>query len=95
MTSCNFFGDWMRFLGVWWWLNGLHYNSFSVYGKCFLFDGNRTEVSFFGNSAWTMTKALCLNAMAPEALYSFFWLLYFYHDFPKNVSEVSVQYFYD
>ena len=41
-----------------------------------------------------MTKALCLNAMAPEAFYSFFWLLYFYHGFPKNESEISGQYFY-
>ena len=105
MTSRNFFfPDWTRFWRVWSWLNGLHYSSFFVYGnlqqsalfgKFFLFDGNGTQVSFFENSAWTMTKALCLNAMAPEAFYSFFWLLYFYHDFPKNVSEISGQYFYD
>ena len=80
------FPDWMRFFGVWSWLNGLHYNSFFVYGNqqqsalfgtFFLFDGNQTKVSFFENSAWTMTKALCLNAIAPEAFYSFFWQ-YFY-----------------
>ena len=104
MTSRNFFfPDWTRFWRVWSWLNGLHYSSFFVYGnlqqsalfgKFFLFDGNGTQVSFFENSAWTMTKALCLNAMAPEAFYSFFWLLYFYHDFSKNVSEISGQYFY-
>ena len=40
----------------------------------FLFDGNQRKVSFFENSAWSMTKALCLNAIAPEASYSFFWL---------------------
>ena len=58
-----------------------------------LFDGSQTKVSFFENSAWSMMKALCLNAIAPEAFYSFFWLLYFYHDFLKNVSEISGQYF--
>ena len=94
MTSRNFFfPDWTRFWRVWSWLNGLHYSSFFVYGnlqqsalfgKFFLFDGNGTQVSFFENSAWTMTKALCVNAMAPEAFYSFFWLSYSYHDFPKN-----------
>ena len=61
----------------------------------FLFDGKQTKVSFFEDSAWSMTKALCLNAIAPEASYSFFWLLNLYHDFPKNVSEISGQYFYD
>ena len=63
--------------GVSSWLNGLHYKSVFVQsnywqsafvGKFFLLwvlvDGNQTKVSFFENSAWTMTKALCLNAMA-------------------------------
>ena len=89
-----FFPDWTRFWRVWSWLNDLYYSSFFVYGNLqesalfgefFLFDGNGTQVSFFENSAWTI----------PEAFYSFFWLLYFYHDFSKNVSEISGQYFYD
>ena len=69
--------------------------SFMVISSNQLYLVHQTKVSFFENSAWSMTKALCLNAIAPEAFYSFFWLLYFYHDFLKNVSEISGQYFYD
>ena len=60
--------------GVNLWLNGLHYKLVFVQsnywqsafvGKFFLLwvlvDGNQTKVSFFENSALTMTKALCLN----------------------------------
>ena len=80
-------------------MNVLHYKSVFVQsnywqsafvGKFFLLwvlvDGNRTKVSFFENSAWTMTKALCLIPMAGYACYSFLWLSYFYHfyDFRKN-----------
>ena len=40
----------------------------ALVGKFFLLwvlvDGNQTKVFFFENSAWTMTKALCLNPMA-------------------------------
>ena len=61
----------MRFLGVRSLLNGLHdksvfvhtnYQQSAFFGKFFLLwvlvDGNPTKVSFFKNSAWTVTKAL-------------------------------------
>ena len=45
-----------------------NYQQSAFVGKFFLLwvlvDGNQTKVSFFENSAWTMTKALCLNPMA-------------------------------
>ena len=78
MTDQNFFSRIDAFFlgGVSSCLNGLHYKSVFVQsnywqsafvGKFFLLwvlvDGNQTKVSFFENSAWTMTKALCLNPM--------------------------------
>ena len=89
-------------MGVRSWLSGLRYKSVFVhsnyqqsafFGKFFLLwffvDGNPTKVSFFGNSAWTMTKALCLNPMAALACYSFFWLSYFCHDIKNMVNVIQ------
>ena len=79
MTNHNFFSRIDAFLGskvvVEWFalqisIFGSEYNyqRSAFVGKVFLLwvlvDGTQTKVSFSENSAWTLTKALCLNPMA-------------------------------
>ena len=77
MTYHNFFSCIDAFLGskvvVEWFtlqisiLVQRNYLQSAFVGKFFLLwvlvDGTQTKVSFFENSAWTLTKALCLNLM--------------------------------
>ena len=102
MTNHNIFSGQTRFLGVRSWLNGLYYKSIFVhtnyqqsafFGKLFLLwvlvNGNPTKVFFFENSAWTMTKALCLNLSLLQFVLAFILLSRFSKKIVNDIQKFT------